>query len=124
MSHGFQAPDNATLPNGLVSVEIYNKLHEAIFGYDNTPRSLQFMIPLSPDQQQYIRQYINNITSNTLSQAEMIDRTLDKGIITNIGYHNNKDVSIGIPGFVLINVETYLQSIEIGFINPSTIFTL
>ncbi|MEI6118132.1 MAG: hypothetical protein WCP92_02550 [bacterium] len=121
MSHGWKSPNNTAIPNGIASVETYDKIHGAMFEYGSTPHSLQFMISLSPDQQQYINQYINNITSTTMSQAEIIDRILDKGIITNIGY-TNKDISIGIPGFILSNADEYLQLME--NIDPSIIFTL
>jgi hypothetical protein len=49
------------------------------------------------------------IPNSNISVTEVISSIIDKGIVTNIGFQDGQDISIGMPGFVLSSVETYLK---------------
>ncbi|MEI6118676.1 MAG: hypothetical protein WCP92_05640 [bacterium] len=91
---GYIINNNTIQSNGISSVETYLKYANGIGltvgvasasdGVAVTSIIDQGIIPLSTDQNIYIGQYINNITSNNWATTETLDIMLDKGIITNI----------------------------------------
>ena len=117
---------NSIQPNGISSVETYLKLAEAIGmtaqsaipasagnGVAITSLVDQGMIPLSPHQQIYINQYIDNLTPDTTkSNIEVWNRFFDKGLVTNVGYRDHQDITIGLPSIVFASIETYLKFAE------------
>ncbi|MEI6118673.1 MAG: gas vesicle synthesis protein GvpA [bacterium] len=54
-----------------------------------------------------------------MNNGEVVDNLLDKGIVTNIGYHNDHDIAIGLPSFVFTDIENYVKLAEaVGLTSP------
>jgi hypothetical protein len=141
---GYITTNGKSIPSSIASVETFLKFSESIglncvVAYQESNNiaaaavesssigTLSLLsgtpIEFSAAQRAYLNKYLQYITPSVggSSDSDAVDRILDKGLITNIGYKNNQDISITIPGFVLSSIETYLKFNEaIGYTNNYT----
>jgi len=129
---GYITNNNIIQPNMLSSVETYLKFAEAVWlqlsaavpaaaGDSVSVASIveQWAVPLSADQERYINLYFDAIEDDFVTALEVFDRMIDKGVVTNVGYKDDQEVSFGTPSFVLSSVDTYLKFAEAVWLTVS-----